>query len=131
MCPSGPKLEGFQREMRGYMPSPQRDLLDEIDAEMHAVGTMRAIVEGCGGSTTGSGGSTTGGGTAASFRLRRAYASSCTALGRLRAYHLGIATHYLRKALKGTGGSDFRALLDEGLASTREAARRGGCTGLG
>ena len=62
--------------------------------------------------------------------LKQAYSKACKALSALRAYHLGFATHYLKAALKGTGGSDFRSLLDEGLVSTREAARVAGCSGL-
>ena len=55
--------------------------------------------------------------------LAKAYAGACEALGSLRAYHLGVATHYLRRALTGTGVSDFRSLLDEGVRSTRRASR--------
>ena len=36
--------------------------------------------------------------------------------------HAGMATHYLRRALRGTGDSDFRSLLKEALKSTQHAA---------
>ena len=40
----------------------------------------------------------------------------------MRAAPLGMASRYLRKALKGTGGSDFRTMLHEGLHSTRASS---------
>ena len=40
----------------------------------------------------------------------------------MRAYHLGIASRYLRRTGTGTGGSDFRPMLGEAVQSTREAS---------
>lgn len=108
----GASLRAFQAEMRRYMPAAQTELLNDLDSELSKHGTLRALA------------------TAADAprALRDAYAAACAALATMRAYHLGVATHFLRKALKGTGGSDFRALLDEGVVSTRTAVgcARGG-----
>ena len=103
----GPKLAAFQAEMRDYLPRGQAALLRDLAAELAATpaGGLRALAMADG----------------APARLRAAYEGACGALRALRAYHLGIATHFLRRALKGTGGSDFRAMLDEGVSSTRMA----------
>ena len=102
----GPKLAAFQAEMRAYMPAPHAELLGDVERRMRSVGTLQAVATAAG----------------APPRLHAAYAAACTALAALRACHMGIATHFLRRALKGTGGSDFRSLLREGLASTRDVA---------
>ena len=82
-------------------------LLDDLEREMDETGTLRNLATS----------------PEAPASLAKAYAGACEALERLRAFHLGVATHYLRRALTGTGGSDFRSLLDEGVRSTRRAAR--------
>ena len=56
--------------------------------------------------------------------LGRAHAEAIARLAAVRAFHMGMATNYLRAALKGTGESDFRSLLDEALKSTRATAVR-------
>ena len=110
----GPKLSGFQKEQRGYMPSSHTRLLADVEERLAKHGNLNgAATE-----------------ADAPDELKQAYSKACKALSALRAYHLGFATHYLKAALKGTGGSDFRSLLDEGLVSTREAARVAGCSGL-
>lgn len=103
---TGPRLAAFQAEMRTYMPAPHAELLATVEAQLRAAGTLAGFATA----------------QSAPPSLRAAYADACKALAALRAFHLGIATYYLQRALKGTGGSDFRTLLDEGLASTREAA---------
>ena len=102
----GPKLKAFQHEMREYLPREHRALIEALDAQIVQCGSARtaATAEG------------------AHEGLVAAHASALRTLARMRAYHLGIATHYLKRSLKGTGGSDFRAMLDEGLRSTRASA---------
>ena len=98
-------LRAFQKSMRTYMPQGHTRLLVDLETELATHGTLRGMA------------------TApdAPRHLRSAYDGACSALAALRTFHLGVATHYLRKALKGTGGSDFRSLLNEGVASTRNA----------
>lgn len=107
----GPQLAPFQQQMRSYMPACHAQLLKDVESAMKRAGTLH------------------GAATAADApsALAQAYDGACRALAALRALHLGVATHFLRKALKGTGGTDFRALLDEGLMSTRRAM---GCTAV-
>jgi hypothetical protein len=41
-------------------------------------------------------------------------------LAKLRSFHLGVASDYLRRAdKKGTGASDFRSMLRDGIARTK------------
>ena len=49
------------------------------------------------------------------------------ALAAVRAYHLRIASRYLRRTGTGTGGSDFRPMLGEAVQSTREASTQAPC----
>ena len=57
-----------------------------------------------------------------SSRLAAAHGAAIDELAAMRAAHLGMASRYLRKALKGTGGSDFRTMHHEGLHSTRASS---------
>lgn len=103
----GPQLSAFQREMsETYLPGRHRELLSSMRAQLDASGTLRDAAAAAG----------------APAGLIAAHARAVKELAGMRAFHMGIATNYLRKALKGTGGSDFRALLDEGLRSTRATA---------
>ena len=102
----GPKLIRFQREMREYLPAEHRQLIEALDTELLQSGHLRSAAHAAD----------------APAGLAAAHAAALQSLAGLRAYHLGIATHYLRRALKGTGGSDFRSLLDEGVQSTRRCA---------
>ena len=43
------------------------------------------------------------------------------ALAAMRAFHLGVASRYLRRTSVGTGASDFRSMLGEALQSTRDS----------
>lgn len=101
----GPKLKGFQLEMREYLPREHRELIAAFDADVQRAGSVRTAALAAG----------------AAKALVDAHAAALKALASMRAYHLGIATHYLRRSLKGTGGSDFRSMLDEGLRSTRKS----------
>lgn len=85
------------------MPLPHRALIERLEAELRASGNVRDAAIAAG----------------ASSQLATAHAAAIGELAAMRAAHLGMASRYLRKALKGTGGSDFRVLLHEGLDSTR------------
>ena len=101
----GPKLGPFQAQMRSYMPACHAALLQDVQLAVQASGGLRTAARAPG----------------APYQLIEAYEKACRALAAVRAMHLGVASHFLKRALKGTGGTDFRALLDEGLASTRQA----------
>ena len=45
-----------------------------------------------------------------------------SSIAAMRAFHLGIASRYLRRTQVGTGASDFRSMLNEALSSTRATA---------
>ena len=105
----GPNLAQFQGGMRHYLPAPHRDLIERLDAGLRASGSLRTAAIAAGPRSS----------------LASAHAAALHALAGMRAFHKGMATKYLRKALKGTGGSDFRALLDEGLRATRASKVEG------
>lgn len=106
----GPQLTSFQHAMREYLPSEHRDLIVGFAARVADHGSLLTAVQRAGGAASGS----------ACFAA--AHAAAIESLGAMRAYHYGIATHFLKRSLKGTGGSDFRAMLDEGVQSTKRAA---------
>lgn len=100
----GPKLAGFQAEMRSYVPGAHRRLLEEVEDGLRAAGgSLRTAAEAAG----------------AGSELAAAHAAALDGLAKVRAYHMGVAVHYLKAALRGTGGSDFRSMLQEGVRSTR------------
>ena len=102
----GPKLGGFQREMRQYMPAEARQLLQAFEEDVRECGSLRSAAES----------------SSATESLVCAHAAAVKSLGAMRAAHFAIATHFLKRSLKGTGGSDFRAMLSEGLTSTKGSA---------
>lgn len=112
----GPKLGSFQQEMREYIPAAQARLLAHLDAkcDSHADEQHRGPPP--------DGLRSLAMSEDAPAALREAYEGACAALRAMRAYHLGIATHFLKRALTGTGETDFRAMLDEGICSTRAAS---------
>jgi hypothetical protein len=96
----------FRHEMRtGYLPSPHATLLQRTEEKLRATGSLRHAAAEPG----------------ACPRLVLAHAAAADALAAVRAFHLKIASRYLRRTGVGTGGSDFRALLRENLAATRRA----------
>jgi hypothetical protein len=102
----GPKLGSFQQEMREYMPSEARQLLQAFGEDIRECGSLRSAAESNG----------------APESLVSAHTAAVKSLGAMRAAHFAIATHFLKRSLKGTGGSDFRAMLSEGLAATKGSA---------
>jgi hypothetical protein len=102
----GSRLVQFQQEMREYMPAQHKQVIEQLAVAMKRSGNLRTAAQAQG----------------APAGLAAAHASALQNVAGMRAYHLGIATHYLRRALKGTGGSDFRSMLDEGVRSTRRSA---------
>ena len=102
----GPKLGGFQQEMREYMPTEARELLQAFEEDVRKCGSLRSAVDAAN----------------APESLVSAHAAAIKSLGAMRAAHFAIATHFLKRSLKGTGGSDFRAMLSEGLAATKGSA---------
>ena len=101
------QVSSFQREMREhYLPAPHAQLLQDIEARLAQSGSARhaAALPG------------------APLRVGQAHSEALDALAAMRAYHLGIASRYLRRTGTGTGGSDFRPMLGEAVQSTREAS---------
>lgn len=101
------QVSSFQREMREhYLPAPHAQLLQDMAARLAQSGSTRhaaALPD-------------------APDRVRQAHSEALDALAAMRAYHLGIASRYLRRTGTGTGGSDFRPMLGEAVQSTREAS---------
>lgn len=80
----GPKLAGFQADMRNYIPGAHRRMLGEVEAAVAALGSLRDGAAAAG----------------AGSDLAAAHSAALASLAGLRAYHMGVATHYLRAALK-------------------------------
>uniref|UniRef100_A0A7S3FF97 Uncharacterized protein n=1 Tax=Haptolina ericina TaxID=156174 RepID=A0A7S3FF97_9EUKA len=101
-----PRMHEFRKSMYEYLPAKHGQLLRDIDADLALSGTVREAAAKVGEDS----------------ELARASADALSSLAAMRAFHLGMATNFLRAALKGTGDSDFRALLNDALKSTRSAA---------
>ena len=96
----------FQQEMRDeYLPLKHAALLRDVGARLRASGSARDAAAR----------------TDAPARLRDAHSDALRALAAVRAFHLGIASRYLRRTGTGTGGSDFRTMLDEAVQATRKS----------
>ena len=102
----GEQTAGFQSQMRGYLPARHSALLQDCCEQLARHGTVKDAA------------ARSGAGSA----LASAHDAALAALAKVRAFHLRMASHYLRAALRGTGESDFRSLLNEALRSTRGAA---------
>lgn len=90
-------FRSFQREMLAYMPAPHRALAVNFERTAHVVRNYIERVA----------------------RLRNARQRARQALASFRAFHMKVATNYLRPTTEtGTAGSDFRALLKEGIDAT-------------
>ena len=103
----GPQLQAFQHAMREYMPSEHRALLVEFASRVARTGSLGDAA----------------GAPTAPRELVAAHAAAIESLGEMRRYHYRIASHFLRPALSGTGGSDFRSMLNEGVKSTLKTGK--------
>ena len=99
----GAETAAFQAEMRGYLPAPHAALLADVDERVCRWGSVGDAARD----------------PDAPEALRRAHGEALNALAAMRAFHLGMASRYLRRTNVGTGASDFRAMLGEALRSTR------------
>ena len=99
----GPETAAFQAEMRGYLPAKHAALLADVDERVCRWGSVGDAARH----------------PDAPEALRRAHGEALNALAAMRAFHLGMASRYLRRTNVGTGATDFRAMLGEALRSTR------------
>ena len=89
----------FQRDMLAYMPPAHRALVDDYADRFAAAGPLANLCR--------------------RGVLRRDRDACVATLAKLRSFHLGVASDYLRRADKGTGASDFRSMLRDGIARTK------------
>eukprot|EP00966_Prymnesium_polylepis_P277203 6404771-Prymnesium_polylepis.1 len=104
----GTQTASFRQAMLGYLPLKHAALVRDVTAQIAEGGSVRDAATRAGEASP----------------LARAHADALARLAAVRAFHMGMATSFLRAALKGTGDSDFRSLLDEALRSTRAAAAK-------
>ena len=100
-------LPAFQDAMLAHTPPAHRALVRDYAERWHACGPLAAACK--------------------RRVLSRARDGALGALERYRRAHLGVASSYLVRTETGTGGTDFRTMLQDGVART--AAARGDSKG--
>ncbi|KAL3926487.1 MAG: hypothetical protein SGPRY_003273 [Prymnesium sp.] len=105
----GEQTEEFRQKMRDFMPAKHAAFIRHVFHEVMISGSVKDAATKAGRSSV----------------LGHAFTEAMDSLAAVRAFHLRMATSYLRRALKGTGDSDFRSMLDEGLRSTRKSGTLG------
>jgi len=91
----------FQADMLNYMPPPHRALVRDYADRVTAAGPIA--------------------GACKRRVLRRDLDAALASLQALRKFHIDVAASYLRKTGTGTGASDFRSMLADGIARTAAA----------
>eukprot|EP00511_Aplanochytrium_stocchinoi_P005804 CAMPEP_0204836906 /NCGR_PEP_ID=MMETSP1346-20131115/26548_1 /ASSEMBLY_ACC=CAM_ASM_000771 /TAXON_ID=215587 /ORGANISM="Aplanochytrium stocchinoi, Strain GSBS06" /LENGTH=240 /DNA_ID=CAMNT_0051972017 /DNA_START=695 /DNA_END=1417 /DNA_ORIENTATION=+ len=98
--------KAFQEEMVMYIPRGHRHLLQDLSRKLEKSGSLREYANTCN----------------EDCPIKIEYNACLDAFTKFRKYHLAVASRYLAAVLKGTGGSDFRALLRCVIGNT-EASR--------
>ena len=102
----------FQVEMLAYMPAPHRVCARVFADALADVGSLAEYVAVRQKKKTGPRSYLMG------RRLRRALDDALESYAQFRKFHLVVATRYLKRTTTGTGGSDFPAMLRDGIERT-------------